>query len=500
MDAKDWVDPDTHGWVLHPQTDDDWAGIVGQYAPDHPVPLAATIAAARANGCVSVVVENRYVDGDFRSDHAAFWSQRFEFIPPFVRRMHFFASHIEGEQLHRLPPNAGYLGYAVLRPLAAGPVGRTVVKPPPSLHSATLAVSADDVTLFGNRLSVEGAPFCQQDGEYFRCAHAAAWMCHYAAVRRGLVARQRTRMFVDATPAMLSIERPLPSKGMTLLQMQAVFGSLNQPALFYGLAKMPRVAGVEDPSPPVDGTGRAIPPGKWDTRIFSVVCRYLNSGYPVLVATDDHAFVLVGWYRDGDWIRFVVNDDQRGPYGIIDSPFEDERGTWQAIMVPLPPRVLLSGESAETAAHQTFRSLGAPAGALPQWTALAAGVADGTVSVRTLLRDASEYKHELLERALPEDAVRLLRLARLPHYVWVVEAHDRDARAAGNPCVIAEVILDSTSNDFRPRFDALLMPGLAITYPPDGGSPQAVPMGVGLWQSSLPLNIPEVPRRVRLAS
>jgi hypothetical protein len=500
MELKNWVEPDTHGWILRPQSDGDWVEIVNQYASQHPTPLLQTVAAVRANGCRSVVVENRYVDLDFRSDHSAYWSHRFDGVPAYARRLHFFSTDIDDAKLHHLPADVGYLGYAVIRPLELGPVGRTLVRPPPELETATLALVTDEITLFGNRLVVEGAPFCQQDSEFFRCAHAAAWMCHYSAVQRRLVARQETATLVEAAPAMLSLERPFPSKGMSLLQLQAVFGALKQPALFYGLGKMPRVAGVEDPEPVVDDAGKAAPPGRWDTRMFSVICRYLNSGYPVLIATEDHAFVIVGWFREGNWIRFVVNDDQRGPYGVIDSPFTDERGTWQAIMVPLPPRVLLSGESAENVAHRTFRSLGSSPGAHPAWSALATGIADNTVSVRTLLRDASEYKHELGERGLPDDAVRLLRLARLPHYVWVVEAHDRTARAEGRPCVIAEFVVDSTSNDFRPRHDALLMPGVAITYPPDGAQLTAVPMGFELWQSSMPLNIPEVPRRVQLAS
>jgi hypothetical protein len=358
MDVAHWIDPDTHGWVLHPRSDAEWDALAADYGAQQPLPLVQILRTVRENGCRTVVVENRYVDSDFRSEFSAFWSRRFDGVPAFARRLHFFSDEISDADLHRISERAGYLGYAVLRPIQHGPVGRAMVTPPRVLRNATLAVARDEVTLFGNRLEVEAAPFCQQDGEYIRCAHAAAWMCHYSAVRRGLVPRQTTAGFVEATPTMLSAERALPSKGMSLHQLQAVFGAFNQPALFYGLGKMPRVAGVDDPEPKFDESGRQLAAGKWDTRIFSVVCRYLNSGYPVFVATEVHGFAIIGWYREGDWIRFVVNDDQRGPYGLIELPFSDERGTWQAIMVPLPPRVLLSGEAAENKAHYTFRALG----------------------------------------------------------------------------------------------------------------------------------------------
>jgi hypothetical protein len=493
MDLSSWVDPDVHGWVVQPTSDDQWHALVGEYAGILSAPLERVIDAVRATGCKSVAIENRYVDIDYRSEYSAFWSHRFEGAPAFARRLHFFTGDVRDEHLHQLPPDPGYLGYSVIRPLPTGAVGRTMIVPPPAFDGATLALAHDEVTLFGNRLTVDAAPFCQQDGEFLRCAHAAAWMCHYAAARQSLVARQRSATLVEATPTILSEERALPSKGLTFLQLQAVFGAFGQPALFYGLRKMPQVPGVAEPEA-VEGAA----PGTWDTRIFSIVCRYLNSGFPVLIGTEDHAFVIVGWFRDGEWIRFVVNDDQRGPYQVIDSPFTDERGIWQAIMVPLPPSVLLSGETAEGRAHYILRALGTHENAHPAWKDLASRVIAKDVSLRTVLRDASDYKLGLTDRDIDPGVVRLLRLARLPHYVWIVEAHDRAARAAGEPSVVAEVIFDSTSSDHCPRHDVLLMPTLALTYPPDGGAVQWVKTADARWRSSLG-SIPELPVDLRAA-
>ena len=59
------------------------------------------------------------------------------------------------------------------------------------------------------------------------------------------------------------------------------------------------LAGVETPVAPLPAEGQRAPhPGAWDTRLFSIICRYLNSGFPVLVGTTNHAFTLVGWYRE----------------------------------------------------------------------------------------------------------------------------------------------------------------------------------------------------------
>ena len=220
-----------------------------------------------------------------------------------------------------------------------GRVGRTVLRPPPELDDATLTLITDEVSFFGNPLSVDGVPFCEQDSEFLRCAHAAAWICHYTAALRGHVGRRRTAEIVELSPTALSPERALPSQGLNHNQLQVVFGALEQPALLYGLSHLPRVVGVRDPASPDDEDDveeLETPAGYWDDRMISIICRYLNSGFPVLIGAEDHAFVLVGWRRDDeDQVQFIACDDRVGPYEVIPSPFEHYKTPWDSIMVPL---------------------------------------------------------------------------------------------------------------------------------------------------------------------
>lgn len=476
-----WVDPDRHGWILHPSTQQDWDALLQEYGGIFPAPLEQVIKVVRDGGCRTVVVENRYVDLDYRSEFSAFWSLRFETPSGFARRLHFFRTELSDEHLHNLPADAEYLGYSVLRPISSGGVGRTVLAPPPALSSATLALVDDEVSLFGNTLTVRGAPFCQQDGEYLRCAQAAAWMCHYGAFRRGLIGRHTTSSIVQQTPSLLSEHRPLPSKGMNLNQLQAVFGAIGQPALFYGLSNMPRVNGVSNPNAAVDANGDALHPGHWDTRIFSVICRYLNSGFPVLIGAIDHAFVLVGWFRDQGEVRFVACDDQKGPYEIIDSPFTHYKAPWSSIMIPLPPKVFMTGESAENAAYVLFRGVGLQVAGLKP---LADGLHAGTLQLRSSLKEVRQFKREIADQTTSDDVLRAVRLARLPHYVWSVEAHDV-AACAGGPCVYAAALYDSTSYDLKPRLIVLSLPGAVGIYPPDGGNSVRVAGGGAPWASTL---------------
>src|ERR1700683_3033449 len=103
-------------------------------------PLRRILEVVRLNGCQSVLVEERYSDADYHSEYSTFWSQRHQERTRDAKRLHFFAERITAEQLAALPSaqESGYLGYSVLRPTRLGPVGRTVVLPPPNMQTANL--------------------------------------------------------------------------------------------------------------------------------------------------------------------------------------------------------------------------------------------------------------------------------------------------------------------------------------------------------------------------
>lgn len=484
---RPWVDRDRPFWVHTPRSAEDWEELAAAYTKDKERrPLNQVFDVVRASGCRTVVVENRYVDVDYRSEYTAFWSLKFDNQSPFARRFHFFAADLEEETLHVLTDeqSESYLGYSVIRPVPHGRVGRTVLKPPPKLEKATLALIDDHVSFFGNPLEVRGVPFCEQDKEFLRCAHAAAWICHYTAARRGNVGRRSTAEIVELSPTALSPERALPSQGLNHNQLQVVFGALAQPAILYGLSTLPQVVGVEDPvSPDEEDTAEETPAGWWDHRMISIICRYLNSGFPVLIGAGEHAFVLVGWQRDDEGtVQFIACDDGIGPYEVITSPFEHRLTPWDSIMIPLPPKVYLSAESAETRAHEVFRSFAEQAEQLHDFKN---DLLEGSIVLRTMLRTGARYKHEVAAVTRSPETLQALRHARLPHWVWIVEAHRPELCEKEEPCVVAAAVLDSTAFDEKPPLDILAVLGMVFVYPPDDAEEVAIPGSPTPWESLL---------------
>lgn len=446
-------------------------------------PLQRILEVERLGGCETVLVEERYVDLDYRSDYSAFWSRRHTQLTEAARRLHFFAMRIGRDEAHVLPAAAQdrYLGYSVLRPTPLGPVGRTVLKPPPAMKLANLCMVEETPSLYGVELPIRGVPFSQQDGEFLRCAHAAAWLCHYVAWSRGVIPRMLSAEIAGLPAVERSKHRPLPSSGLTTEQLQGVFSTMGIPAVFYDVNDLPEPpAPLEEPADADRGiferqksrsekhaaTLAAHGEEVQRERLLRIACKYLNSGFPVVVFTrgekDNHAFTLVGWQQTPDGVQLIACDDQVGPYETIDDVLDKAapRGGWTALMIPLPELVHLDGEAAETRS----RSIAIAQARLAQdsdgedvqgtdFGAFAERLRHlrKGISIRSRLLRGRDLKAALVERQhRTGDALRLYRLADLSEWVWLVEFQDTARQRNGENCVIAEVVFDSTSHDLNP--------------------------------------------------
>jgi hypothetical protein len=112
-------------------------------------------------------------------------------------------------------------------------------------------------------------------------------------------------------------------------------------------------------------------------------------------------------------------------------------------------------------------------------------VQSGACSFDLMVGPASET--HLPDRGVHANVAREYRLARLPRYVWVVEAIDRQLRSPGSACVLGEAVLDATSSDHSPEVLSLHIHGVmwlqqtsgAIRFPIFGDPTPYARGGVG---------------------
>lgn len=474
MDLSGWDSPDP-AEVHHPTSDSQWDEALTRYLGSlNDEPLRRCVEVARSLGAVTMVVETRYLDLDYRSEFSAHYSRQFPDIPDSAHRIHFFGKRLDSESLWRGADKSGYIGYVVVRPVSTGLVSRAMLPPPSDLADAVRTSVRETVNFFGQELNVCGVPFAQQDAQLGACAQAAAWMCHFASYLRGETARRVKADFSLHADASLEPHQSLPSQGLTVTQLSDLFRKFDLPAKFYSVGYLPSPGLPWQPPDPTSPDEDAAP-GSWDHRIIPTSCRYLNSGYPVLIGTNDHAFILCGYRRTDhlhpNWIEFIRHDDQVGPYLAVDNVLNDfdartnrAYGPWRTMHAPLPDKIWLSPEAAEKKGGVNL--LGASGlmtqalGKQDSVESLADLIDQDCLALRTYTVRSNSFKTSLARRGLHENICREYSLGRLPRYIWVVEAIDRKRRKARQPCVIGEVALDATSSDHSPQILALNIHGV----------------------------------------
>jgi hypothetical protein len=198
---------------------------------------------------------------------------------------------------------------------------------------------------------------------------------------------------------------------------------------------------------------------------------------PVIVAAGSrHAFVLVGYKRTDpgskdERIRFICQDDGRGPYQVIDDFNHDRYGPWDYLIVPLPEKVFVPGEKAEAIGRVRLleamrRSSAAEASDLVDRSTLPKDD-ERSVSFRSTVMRSNRFKETLIQRGAPPEVARLYRTMQLARWIWVVEIVLRKAREDGSKAVLGEAIVDATDHGNDLQILAMRIPGELWSWRPD---------------------------------
>lgn len=455
----------------------------------------ALIAHALELGARFALVEEPYIDLDYSADFQMFYAGAFKSYPRHTRRLHLFRDDVtevlEGDFTNQgaALEAHGYLGFAVIRPIALGPIGRTVLQfPAPDDGLVVRRASRADfrIHLAGAEMTVQGAPYIQQESKVGACTQAAIWMASLA-----VHTRHRSPRFTVAditalavTPSDQTLSRALPagSDGLNPAHMiRALRGMGHQPLFDYFR---------NGDSRPADFTA-------------SRVLRYLDSGLPVILLMDDinHAVTAVGYVEtpgaaltkgqtyDVFARALLVNDDQRGPYRLLPLRQADiehlpphrlmmdggrvltVEGSVSHMFVPLPRRVYLSAERADIVVGDFLRRQAAELGEkIPDILAESsleaaasarrfyAAVRNDDLVQRTYLTSAARYRHHLAQGGLGMDIKSQLLSRTLPHYVWVTEVMESSSTLAepGGPrTILGHLVVNATSNS-DPDSDLLM--------------------------------------------
>lgn len=381
-------------------------------------------------GAERVYVDRPYVDFDYRSDHSHYYGRAFRPPPEATERLIFRS----GEKV---------VGVSVMRPLPR-PVGRTFLAPPAQQAPYVTCLARQTVHAFGYEWHVDGYPFTSQDGQYARCAHAAIWSIARYHHLKFNTERHTISGIIDAAGLRERPDKTAPSNGMYASDIAAAFRNIGLPALQYDIERIPQTL-REEP--------------------HAVIRRYLNSGIPVGVQVADHMIVLVGYgeTRDGNAF-YIVSDDNCGPYEqrmLVKSGPEK----WNLLMIPLPGRMHVAGDTAEIRAQQAFgdriRDQAELANLLARWRdplgtdeppaapAAETGQGPALLEVHTYATPSTSYVSGLRRRRVPDELRDHHVFAPKANWLWITEFHDPDEPPERR--VLGEIAVDATSMQLDPE-------------------------------------------------
>jgi hypothetical protein len=422
--------------------------------------------------CRTIVLETHYIDRDYIEDLSLFYGRSLRSYPNYCQRMHFFSETFSDEQWRAMvvcPPGemqqarerlqSTYLGFTVVRPLPAAPVGRTILKTygktaPGGLTRDFGAIRKYQVHLGGFSLNIEGLAFQQQDRGVSACATTALW----SALQRvtwmeGLPLASPASITESASRYLLAEGRALPSEGLTLHQI----GEATRAA---GLAPLV----IKSTSPEFDR---------------AQLLGYISSGFaPVLAIrvlknSEGHAICGVGlktgpvlpqteaqfFYREAaSAVQGVyVHDDRLGPYAVAaifahtitldggknivrtglhlkwPDEVDAEVSVLDAIIVPLPTKVRLTITRMRSLGLGVANTVGK---LLPQF--------GQQTTLRCRYRLATDYRAAARDFGLtPAGLYNLNCELVLSRYIGMIELSAPDG-------AIVDFLLDATESGINP--------------------------------------------------
>lgn len=403
----------------------------------------------------TILIEEDYVSKDYLHDYATYYALCFEKYPKFCKRIHFFRSEFNEEDLNRtileLHQNDNfwddYLGFIVVKPIPYTVIGYTVLKTYDhgvGFNSRNFWGTREyTVHLFGNEIRFNSLAFQEQDTVLSACATTAIWsMLNKASVDYHTKLKSPNEITKDADRTSLDGSRLFPNKGLNVLQIcKAIENS--------GL-----VSEVKPPNNIIKHPELGIQQLEVLTNDYTkkLLNAYSPLGIPIILVVNVpngegyglHAITVSGFKlnpptpilpaEEVSWLssnidKFYAHDDQWGPFARIE--FEDDyklKTPWSDyhqqnkptfitnIIVPLYPKVRISYEDIE------FLVLGIDA---------ILTLFFGDQVLHDLVWDVkieygNNFKKAVKGSDLEEDLKKNFLTRSLPKYLWVASCYTGD--------------------------------------------------------------------------
>jgi len=326
-----------------------------------------------------VIAEPHYFDKDYLSEFAAFYSVSSRGYPNTCRRLHFFSGQVtrelfvaavSGKRAAITQLQQAYLGFCVVRPIPAAPLGCTVLAWYPDIAPDTRRVTSPSreyhCHLAGLKLSVTGLAWQQQDSAVGACATVGLWsMLHASSFDNDHSAPTTAQITEAAHQTAVTGARVFPSNGLTIIQLLEAIKR-------YHMAPFVMSGDIRPSEVTVRAENIRRNAGFSKERFASTCASFIRSGYPVLaighsIGNGKHAVCITGFREEppGDVApravkaadeslkHVYIHDDNLGPNVRFAVKTRSQYG--HVMLFPDPPENKRDGVNASpTLEHPGF--------------------------------------------------------------------------------------------------------------------------------------------------
>ena len=376
----------------------------------------------------TVCLEYPYVDEYYRDTYYSYYSRKHTSYNRFCFRISFFDSSVNQDNFYDIEElDDKFLGYAVLRPTPNRIIGTTFLSPKAYTNSNySLCMCQKAVSIKGSLLRVYGFPFSGQDGEMNSCSETAVSLIFdYFSYRYN----RYTRLLPSQISSAISdcvIDRKQPCKGV---EIDTAVGVI----LKNGFNTRQYRKVITDDERMFLGDGVHFE----EADFYRLLHIYIESGFPLYVVTERHAFVAIG--RENKLFagnpKIVIMDDNMKPYELLGHENEVI-----GFIVPMAENILLEAKDIDAKAILNCINTDYPSAKVLD--------AEAKYYYRVFLTTSRSYKDYIIkEHTLPE-LRELVVCTAMPKFVWICEViKSTDAKKAIDSIELEGVlVLDTTDN------------------------------------------------------
>lgn len=406
------------------------------------------------------IIEYPYVDKVYRDSYYSYFSSKHNNYFRDCIRVSIFNNELKKDEILKSKSlQDKYLGFFIIRPLKSAFFGRALISPTAfKENNQKLCLYKSSSVVLGHELTVKGFPHSSQDGETISCAETTIWgLMDYFGNKYPEYSPTLPSRIIKSLKS-LSIQRQLPSNGLTVNQISYALKEFGFGTRIYS----------------------ALSHGKEE--LYNIIDSYIESGIPIVIGVESdnfgHAFLCIGKsYSENDWEKvkkkiiniqgvdinyfdssdlgdkYVVQDDNLNPYELItlDKPgCNYEEGTEEnmeyeidAIVVPLYPKIYLEVVVAKELTLTLLKD-----------STFGFNFGENFV-FRMLLASSRSFKKHILDSNI-EDGLKFKILSlKMPKFIWCAEFYTQEQYGKE---AIGLIILDATEAN-NLSIDALIFAG-----------------------------------------